>query len=192
MMDFLRRLAPPRESDPSRAVAVLPSRFARETPLRATVGQVRPTQRADGAEVPPTLDATSASAAIPAFTVQRGAVTGIRPSQAVCQLPDRGMPRVYTGKAISSTDVPACTRDIDVPEVRAFQQDRHGEDSEHAKPDRPEPQRAAMTLFAGWRRLVGSIARRAIARRGCQVDERSRSDRCLLANHLGYHTRTRS
>ena len=31
MMDFLRRLAPPRETDASRAVAVLPSRFASES-----------------------------------------------------------------------------------------------------------------------------------------------------------------
>ena len=36
MMDFLRRLAPPREGDLSRAVAVLPSRFAGEVPLRST------------------------------------------------------------------------------------------------------------------------------------------------------------
>lgn len=35
MMDFLRRLAPPREGDRSRAVAVLASRFARDLPLRS-------------------------------------------------------------------------------------------------------------------------------------------------------------
>jgi hypothetical protein len=149
MMDFLRRLAPPREGDPSRAVAVLPSRFARESPLRATLGQVRPAQRADEAEVPPTLDATSASAAIPAFTVQRVAVTGMRLSQAVPQPPDSEMPRVDTGKAISSTDMPAYTRDIEVPEARAVRQDRHGENSERAQPARPEPQRAAVTRSAG-------------------------------------------
>ena len=35
MMDFLRRLALPREGDTTRAVAALPSRFARESPLRS-------------------------------------------------------------------------------------------------------------------------------------------------------------
>ncbi|MBI3529346.1 MAG: hypothetical protein HY067_15430 [Betaproteobacteria bacterium] len=35
MMDFLRRLAPPREGDRARAVAVLPSRFAGDAPLRS-------------------------------------------------------------------------------------------------------------------------------------------------------------
>ena len=38
MMDFLRRLAPPREGDTTRAVAVLPSRFARESSLRSASG----------------------------------------------------------------------------------------------------------------------------------------------------------
>ncbi|HJW11512.1 MAG TPA: hypothetical protein VJ598_06990, partial [Albitalea sp.] len=38
-MDFLRRLAPPRDGDRSRAVAVLPSRFASELPLRSVTSE---------------------------------------------------------------------------------------------------------------------------------------------------------
>jgi hypothetical protein len=40
MMDFLRRLAPPRDGDSSRAVAVLPSRFASEVPLRSVPSEI--------------------------------------------------------------------------------------------------------------------------------------------------------
>ncbi|MEO8070560.1 MAG: hypothetical protein ABI652_04100 [Acidobacteriota bacterium] len=40
MMDFLRRLAPPRETDGTRAVAVLPSPFAANGPLRNAGGPV--------------------------------------------------------------------------------------------------------------------------------------------------------
>lgn len=47
MMDFARRLTPLRESDPTRAIAVLPSRFAGESPLRASIAA--PAQRDDSA-----------------------------------------------------------------------------------------------------------------------------------------------
>ncbi|MGP1680171.1 MAG: hypothetical protein ACTS6J_23810 [Burkholderiales bacterium] len=45
MMDFLRRLAPLRETDTSRAVAVLPSRFDAGSPLQAAIGEAGPVQR---------------------------------------------------------------------------------------------------------------------------------------------------
>ena len=38
-MDFLRRLAPPAATDPTRAVVALPSRFEAEAPLRLTTGR---------------------------------------------------------------------------------------------------------------------------------------------------------
>lgn len=44
-MDFLRRLAPLRETDTSRAVAVLPSRFDAGSPLQAAFGEPGPVQR---------------------------------------------------------------------------------------------------------------------------------------------------
>lgn len=56
MMDFLHRLAPPRVTDASRAVAVLPSRFAGDSPLRAAIGQVLPAQRPDDDETSLSLD----------------------------------------------------------------------------------------------------------------------------------------
>jgi hypothetical protein len=76
-MDFLRRLAPRPEGDTTRAVAVLPSRFASGTPLRATVGQARPPQRSDNDELSLSLDATSASAATHILAARRHVVTGV-------------------------------------------------------------------------------------------------------------------
>jgi hypothetical protein len=77
-MDFLRRLAPRPEGDTTRAVAVLPSRFASESPLRATVGQARPVQRADDDEASLSLDATSPSAATHMLGARRDAGTSVR------------------------------------------------------------------------------------------------------------------
>jgi hypothetical protein len=62
MMDYLRRLAPAREISATRAVAVLPSRFASAGPLRNTVAQARSSHRPDDDEAPPSVDAPSAYA----------------------------------------------------------------------------------------------------------------------------------
>ena len=64
MMDFLRSLAPSREIDPTRAVAVLPSRFASETPLRAIGGQARLAHPSDETESPVSSDTISESEAV--------------------------------------------------------------------------------------------------------------------------------
>lgn len=75
MMDFLRRLAPLNPADASRAVALLPARFASENPLRsvrATIGRVPPLDDDDAASPvqarnapPPTGDLTAAHGADP-------------------------------------------------------------------------------------------------------------------------------
>lgn len=62
MMDFLRRLAPPRETDATRAVAVLPSRFASEGPLRNTADQAGSCQRPEDDLASLAVDASSVSA----------------------------------------------------------------------------------------------------------------------------------
>jgi hypothetical protein len=69
MMDFLRRLAPPRATDASRAAAVVQSRFAGDGPLRAVIGQPGRMQRMDG-------EASSASPDVAAAPD-----TGHRPTQ---------------------------------------------------------------------------------------------------------------
>jgi len=185
-MDFLRRLAPPRETDATRAVAVLPSRFAIESPLRATIGQDRPAQRADDDETslsldatsPPaatnvlaaqrhpitgvqpsprpdddetslSLDATSPPAATNALPTQRYPVTGVQPSQAAPRPLGSGPTRRHYGKATSSTHALAEAPDIDVADRRAFQ-DRHGANSERARPAGPELQGFAAALPASY------------------------------------------
>jgi hypothetical protein len=62
-MEFLRRLAPPRATDATRAVAVLPSRFSDDSPLRATPGEAPPGQRAPDDEPASAADATGMPAA---------------------------------------------------------------------------------------------------------------------------------
>ena len=168
MMDFLRRLAPPRETDVTRAVAVLPPRFARESPLRATIGQARPAERPDDDEALLALDATSAPAAyvgsgrgtagditrsldtkmgIDAVTAQQNPVKGIQTSQAVSRPFGIEPTRRDSGKATSPTHTPAEAPDIDVADPRAGQ-DRHGTNLERAKPSRPELQGFVAALMA--------------------------------------------
>ena len=64
MMDFLRRLALPREGDTTRAVAALPSRFARESPLRSALvfPTANPTDQDEG--LPESSEALSPPAAM--------------------------------------------------------------------------------------------------------------------------------
>ena len=145
MMDFLRRLAPLRETDATRAVAVLPSRFAIESPLRATIGQARPAQRPDDDETSLSLDATSPPAATNALAAQRHPVTGVQPSQAAPRPLASATTHRDNGKATSSTHAPAEAPDIDVADPRASQ-DRHGANSKHAKPAGPERQGLAAAL----------------------------------------------
>src|SRR5690349_1023076 len=109
MMEFLRRLSPPRETDATRAVAVLPSRFASESPLRATIGQARPNRRPDDDEDFLSLDA------VPALSARA----------------QRGPTRSADGNAASSTHASAEPLHSGVADPPAFQ-DRHGTNSERA------------------------------------------------------------
>ena len=129
MMDFLRRLAPTRDTDATRAVAVLPSRFASERPLRA---------------------------AIDAFAAQRPPVAGVQPSQVVPRPLGSGPAGRHDGKAPSSTYAPAEAPDIDVADPRAFQ-DRHGANSERVRPTSPQLQ-ARATALPGSHGLQGVAA----------------------------------
>lgn len=137
MMDFLRRLAPPRETDATRAVAVLPSRFASESPLRATIGQARPAQHLAEDEASLSLDATSPPAATSPLAAQRHPVTGVQPSQAAPRPLGVESTRRDNGKATSPTHAPAKAPDIDVAHPRALQ-DRQGANPERARPAGPE------------------------------------------------------
>ena len=141
MMDFLRRLAPSRESaatsaatrDATRAVAVLPSLFASETPLRTTIARLGRAQGLDKDETALSLDANPT---VDAIDEQPRYVTGVPRFQASPRSLANRPTRRDNGKAASSTDAIAEARDIDVADPRGLQV--RGAHSERAGPVGPE------------------------------------------------------
>ena len=166
-MDFLRRLTPLRPTDATRAVAVLPSRFASESPLRATIGQA---QRLDGDEAPPSLDASadshgeqiaersrSAPAETNALAAQHPLFTSIQPPQAAPRPLGHGngpTPR-DDGKVTSSTRTAAGAPDTGVARSRGVL-DRPGTKLQRDSLGSPELQGLAGTLRVG-HALQGSV-----------------------------------
>ena len=156
MMDFLRRLAPPRETDATRAFAVLPSRFASQNPLQATMAQASPAQRPDDDEASLSPDAPSPPAANNTLAAQRHPVASVQPSQAAPRPLASEPTRRDNEKATSPTHVPANEKvtslayapaeapGIHVADPRAFQ-NRHGENPERTRPASPEPESLAAT-----------------------------------------------
>jgi hypothetical protein len=107
MMDFVRRLAPRRDGDSTRAVGVLPSRFASERPMRATVGEA------------------------PAAHPQ--SVTDVQPLQAALDVePTRGETVDATPLTRPLLRTKGEAPDVD-SDARALP-DRHSANSMHAKP----------------------------------------------------------
>jgi hypothetical protein len=150
MMDFLRRLAPPRETDATRAFAVLPSRFASENPLQATMGQVRPAQRPDDDEASLSPDAALPPAANNTLAGQRPPVTSVQPSQAAPRPLANEPTRRDNEKASSPTHVPANEKatspayaPAEAPRIHVASspvfKDMHEENPERARPAIPEP-----------------------------------------------------
>ena len=158
-MDFLRRLAPPRETDATRAVAVLPPRFASGGPLRNTAAQARPAQSPDDDEASLSPDAASPPAANNTLAAQRPPVTSVQPSQAtprpLASEPMRRDNKKTTspthvpanGKATSLAYAPAEAPGIHVADPRVVQ-NRHGENPERTRPASPERQDLAAALAA--------------------------------------------
>lgn len=148
MMDFLRRLAPLRETDPSRAVAVLPSRFASESPLRMTIAQARPARRVDDDEASLSYDTSAAPAPISALAPQRRPVTGAQSAQAAPRALAHEPARRDNGNPTSTQAPPGAELpDIAAADPRAFQ-DRRGVPSERAAPAGPELQSVVAALPA--------------------------------------------
>lgn len=162
MMDYLRRLAPPRETDTSRAVAMLPARFAGENPLWSMASQARSTQRRDDDETSLSLDATSPSAVanpVAAVAVQRDSVARVTPSPAIARPLDTEQMHRNKGavaspihspiktKATSPIRVPATALDMGVL-VPKIPVDQRGANSEHARLRGPEPQAIAAVFDA--------------------------------------------
>ena len=158
MMDFLRRLAPARETDATRAVAVLASRFASQNPLQEMIGQGRPAQRPDDDEASLSPDAALPPAANDTLA-QRPPVTSVQPSQAAPRPPASEPTRRDNKKATSPAHVPANGKatslayapaeapGIHVADPRVVQ-NRHGENPERTRPASPERQDLAAALAA--------------------------------------------
>ena len=130
MMDFLRRLAPLHEADATRAVAVLPSRFADDGPLRAVTAQARPAQPLDDNTASLWLDALP-YAAVDRSPAQRP-ITGGDPSQAAPRRLAASPPHPNSVMPTSPSIAPAKAPEIDPAGPRASQV-RHGIASERAR-----------------------------------------------------------
>ena len=146
-MDFLRRLAPPRETDATRAFAVLPSRFAGENPLQATIAQASPAQRPGDDEAPLSPDAASPPAANDTLAAQPCRVTSVPIFQATPRPLASEPTRRDNEKATSPAYAPAEAPRINGADPRAFQH-RHGENPERDRQARPERQSLAATPAA--------------------------------------------
>ena len=161
MMDFLRRLAPRREADLTRAFAVLPSRFAGETPLQATLAPGRMARHPDDdeASLSPNTASASAPAANDTLAAQAHRVTSTPLFQAtprpLAGEPTPGLNREATSparvpgneKATLPAYAPAEAPGIHVVNSRAVQ-GRHDANDERAKSANPEPHGLAATSDA--------------------------------------------
>ena len=147
MMDFLHRLAPAHQSDATRAVAVLPSRFASESPLRASIAQDRPAEKAgdDEAAFAFALEAISAPAANSALAAPPRTVAADRPLQTAMQPPDSGPTQRDFVKAAALTAALAEAPQIDATQPPAFET-QHGAKSEPARSTSPKLQRSVAAL----------------------------------------------
>jgi hypothetical protein len=106
MMDFLRRLAPPSDTDATRAVAVMPSRFADQLPLRSTASQPEQLRNADDEGTWPSFDHAS-----------EGPRASARPARSSVGLPvDDGVRVRPQGPASTSTSALAFAQRL-VPAV---------------------------------------------------------------------------
>ena len=101
-MDFLRRLAPLRDTDATRAVAVLPSRFASEGPLRAASAVPGRLPPLDEGEFAPVHEAVMRRAPVLARVEQRlhgevelARVEPLHPHGAQPKLPERLLPEAH-------------------------------------------------------------------------------------------------
>ena len=159
MMDFLRRLAPPRATDVTRAFAVLPSRFAGENPLQATMAQASPAQHPDDDEASLSPDAASAPVANDTLAAQGHRVSSIQPPEAAPRpfgrdpprrVDEKATPQAHVpanGKATSPAFAPAEAPGIHVVNPRVVQ-DRHGANVVRARSASPERQDLTAALAA--------------------------------------------
>ena len=188
MMDFLRRLAPARETDATRAVAVLASRFASQNPLQEMIGQGRPAQRPDDDEASLSPDAALPPAANDTLA-QRPPVSSVQPSEAAPRPFASEPTRRDNGNATSPAHAPANEREtslafapaevprIHVADPSAFQ-NRHGENPERARPASPERQDLAAALPASPARQA-AIAPPAHARAALPLSQALLAQRTL-------------
>ena len=175
MMDFLRRLAPSRETDATRAFALLPSRFAGETPLRAALAPGQPPQHRDDDEALLSPDAASAPSANDTLAAQPHRVTSV-PLFQTAPRPLAGEPTPgFNREAISPAYAPAEAPGTPVADRRPFKH-RHGENPESASPKRqnlvaamgvsPSPQ--VVTTPATQARAALPLSQAILAQRTCQ------------------------
>lgn len=137
MMDFLRRLAPARATDAARAVAVLPSQFSSERPLRETISQGGPAQQTGDDEAAFSPDAGLGPASASNLAAQRRPVAGVHAFQAATRPPESGPTHLDSGTAAASTPAQAEAPQSDAARPRDFVA-MHGANSERTGPAGPK------------------------------------------------------
>ncbi|NDP63664.1 hypothetical protein [Polaromonas sp.] len=133
MMDFLRRLAPARETDAARALAVLPSRFSGLHPLQENMDEARSARRPASDEASPWSPPGWAPVASP-MAVQRHAVAPVQPGQAIPVALASESRRSEREQAMSLAAVPAKAPGAPEPPPSRAVQDRAGDNAGRARP----------------------------------------------------------
>lgn len=150
MMDFLRQLAPARETDAARALAVLPSRFSGLYPLQENFDEAPSARRLTNDETSLRPQAGLSPVASLMAATQRHAAAPIQPGQA-SPIPLAGQTRqLENEKAVSPAHVPA--KALGAPEVPSSRatQNRIGDNAERTKPASPQttgPAAAVLTAM---------------------------------------------
>lgn len=128
-MDFLRGLAPPRESDPARAVPVLPPRFAYDAPLRERLPEPAPSSAADNAAAAVELprERSGPRRAPEAWSAANGPGRADPP----VDVPGAAAPRHSREQSPASAAI-ASTREVSTPRALAPAQPARNPESGHA------------------------------------------------------------
>lgn len=173
-MDFLRRLVSSRQTDAPRASALLPSRFASQSPLRQGIMQQGWTaQRIDDDE---TL--LSAEAASPSAARRDYPLTSVRPSQAVPRPHADAPTRRDREKASSPAHTPTEAPGIDVAQAV---HDWHGEKPERASQASAEPKGLAAATFTAIEHFQNASATPAHSHETWPLSHASLAQRALKA-----------
>lgn len=178
-MDFLRRLAPLRETDATRAAALLPSRFASASPLRERLGESRPARGNVEDDASLLFDATDPFGVTNTLAAQRHAMPDVQPSQSTPRL--LGIEAALRDHGGTSPQASVKAPALAIPDLRALQRSQ-GAAVGRASPVSPElndldgalaasPGRRGVAAPPGPARITLPLSQAALAQRTLQAQD---------------------